>query len=116
MDFLQNSALVASRDAEQQTRQPASLQGKVAIVSGSSSGIGKAIAIELSSRGASVAINYPFAQLVEEAQAVVNTLPGPGIAVCADIGTLTGPATLVEAANTKYGRIDIVVNLSLIHI
>lgn len=110
MDSITDSALVARIDAASQAAQPKSLQGKVAIISGSSSGIGKAIAVELSSRGASVTINYPYAQLRSEAEAVVNNLPGPGIAVLADIGTTTGPAALVKAAVDKFGRIDIVVN------
>lgn len=110
MDFLTNSLLVASRDAEYQNNQPKSLAGKVAVISGSSSGIGKAIAIELSSRGASVAINYPFPNLEAEAQTVVASLSGPAIAVCADMGSLEGPSALAEAAVEAFGRIDIVVN------
>lgn len=110
MESLTNSALVASRDAELQSMAPQSLAGKVAIVSGSSSGIGKAIAIELSSRGASVALNYPFASLQSEAEAVTSSLRNPSIAVCADIGSVEGPATLVNAAVEAFGHIDIVVN------
>lgn len=110
MDFLTDSLLVASRDAEYQNNQPKSLAGKVAVISGSSSGIGKAIAIELSSRGSSVAINYPFPNLEAEAQAVVASLSGPAIAVCADMGSLEGPSALAKAAVEAFGRIDIVVN------
>lgn len=110
MEFLADSALVASRDAGHQANQSKSLAGKVAVISGSSSGIGKAIAIELASRGASVAINYPFPSLQAEAQAVVDGLSGSAIAVCADIGDAAGPATLVQATIKAFGRIDIVVN------
>ena len=87
-----------------------SLQGKIAIVSGSSSGIGAAIARELASKGAHVTVNYPFANLREEAQAVVSSLTTPGIAVEADLSTTTGPAKLVEETVAKYGHVDILVN------
>ena len=110
MDDLVNSALITSRDTEHQKTQPQSLAGKVAIISGSSSGIGKAIALELSSRGAHIAINYPFASLQSEAESLSASLPTRSIAVCADISTVTGPSTLVAAAAAAFGKIDIVVN------
>lgn len=81
---------------------PKTLEGKVALISGSSSGIGAAIARELSSRGAHVTINYPFPQIASEAEAVVSSLTTPGIAVEADISTTSGPAALVQAAVAKW--------------
>ena len=89
---------------------PQNLAGKVAVISGSSSGIGAAIARELSSRGAHVTINYPYPHLYTEANAVLSTLPIPGIAVEADISTITGPAHLVHSAVKTWGKIDIVIN------
>jgi NAD(P)-dependent dehydrogenase (short-subunit alcohol dehydrogenase family) len=77
---------------------------------GSSSGIGAAIARELSSRGAKLVINYPFPNLKTEADAVISSLPRPGIAVEADISTCIGPQTLIDAAVREYSKIDILIN------
>lgn len=86
------------------------LSGRVAIVSGSSSGIGASIARELSARGASVVVNYPHAQLSDEAHNVSKSLQTQSIAVEADMAGIDGPARLVECAVAKFGRLDIVVN------
>jgi NAD(P)-dependent dehydrogenase (short-subunit alcohol dehydrogenase family) len=86
------------------------LNGKVAVVTGSSSGIGAAIAQELSSRGASVVVNYPFAAVKHEADKVLHSLSTPCIAVEADLSTLEGPKTLIEAAVNQFHKIDILVN------
>lgn len=104
------SETVAARDARLQSISAKTLEGRVAVVSGSSSGIGKAIAIELASRGASVAINYPFPSLQSEADAVVASLPTKSIAVCADMGTTDGPVRLAQEAVQAFGKIDFVVN------
>lgn len=88
------------------------LAGKVAIVTGSNTGIGAAIADDLASRGASVVIHYPFPSLAEEAQQVVASLPtaSTSIAVEADLTTETGPQKLIDAAVAKYTKINILVN------
>lgn len=86
------------------------LAGKVAVVTGSNSGIGYAIAQELSSRGANVVINYPSPSLKEQADDAAAALATPGMAVCADISTVQGPASLMDAAVARYSRVDIVVN------
>lgn len=93
-----------------QSVQAATLADKVAVVSGSSSGIGAAIARELASRGAHVIVNYPFPKLREQAEAVVASLATPGTAVEADISSTTGPARLVDGAVAAYGKIDILIN------
>lgn len=95
---------------------PQTLTGRVAIISGSSSGIGLAIAQELASRGANIVINYPFPSLATEAAAAVATLPTKSATVCADMSTVDGPGALVEKATDEFGMIDIVVNNAAIAI
>ncbi|KAF1350339.1 putative short chain dehydrogenase [Lizonia empirigonia] len=86
------------------------LQNKVAIVSGSSSGIGAEVGRKLASRGANVILNYPFSTLREEAEKLAASLPTKAIAVEADISAVNGPMKLVNAAVREFGRIDILVN------
>lgn len=86
------------------------LQNQVAIVSGSSSGIGAEVGRELASRGANIVLNYPFSTLREEAERLAASLPTKAIAVEADISTVNGPMKLVNAAVREFGRIDILVN------
>ncbi|KAF2143642.1 uncharacterized protein K452DRAFT_285675 [Aplosporella prunicola CBS 121167] len=86
------------------------LTGRVAIVSGSNSGIGLAIARELASRGARVVINYPFDTFQAESETIAANLSIPGIAVKADMSSTNGPSELVEATIRAYGLLDIVVN------
>lgn len=86
------------------------LTGKVAVVTGSSAGIGAAIAIELSNRGATVVINYPSPSYRPEADGILEQLKTHGIAVEADLSTTTGPQTLIDAAVQQFSKIDILVN------
>ena len=81
------------------------LTSKVAIVTGASRGIGKAIALELGQAGASVIVNYN--RNAEAAEAVASSING--IAVQADVATEAGCQALIAAAN-EHGRLDILVN------
>jgi NAD(P)-dependent dehydrogenase (short-subunit alcohol dehydrogenase family) len=86
------------------------LSGKVAIVSGSSQGIGAATVQELSARGATVVVNYPSPAWIAGAQKVHSSLPSPGILVEADLSTIDGPKRLVAETIKKLGRLDILIN------
>ncbi|KAF2244173.1 short chain dehydrogenase [Trematosphaeria pertusa] len=86
------------------------LTGLVAIVSGSNSGIGAAIIHELSSRGASTVVNYPFPHLRAEAESLSSSLPKPSTCVEADMSSIRGPKSLVDATIAAFGRLDLVVN------
>ncbi len=86
-------------------------QDKVAVVTGSSRGIGRAIALELARRGASVVVNYNSS--AGAAGAVVDAIESQGgraVAVQADVSDFDQAARLIDAAVDTFGRIDILVN------
>jgi 3-oxoacyl-[acyl-carrier protein] reductase len=87
------------------------LDGKVAIVTGSSRGIGKAIAERYAAEGAKVAVNYVGRE--REAQAVVDSIEtsgGEAISVRADVSSSADVKELVRATVDRFGRVDILVN------
>jgi 3-oxoacyl-[acyl-carrier protein] reductase len=89
----------------------AALKGKVAIVTGSSRGIGRAIAERLAKDGASVVVN--FTQNTDQAKEVVTTIEADGgraLAVQADVSRLAGIRRLFETALNHFGRLDIAVH------
>jgi 3-oxoacyl-[acyl-carrier protein] reductase len=85
------------------------LSGKVAVVTGSSRGIGKGIATRLVDEGADVVFCARGAEALQES---VATATGPGRAhgVVADVTTPAGSTAVVDAAVTTFGGLDIVVN------
>ena len=83
------------------------VDGKVALVTGSSSGIGEAIARRLGNDGARVVINSRSS--VEEGQAVAGSLP-EAIYVQADVGDPDAVQELIERTLDTWGRLDVLVN------
>ncbi|KAJ5182753.1 hypothetical protein N7492_000369 [Penicillium capsulatum] len=89
------------------------LTGKIALVTGSSRGIGAAIAIKLASRGADIAINYhASAAAAAEVAAQVRAQGVRAITVQADVASQADVATLFERVVTDLGPLDIVVSNS----
>jgi ketoreductase RED2 len=84
------------------------LQEKVAIVTGSSSGIGEAVARHLSLAGANLVINS--ATSVSEGQRVASALPTDAIYLQADIANPHQCQGLVDQTMNRFGRLDILVN------
>ncbi len=89
----------------------ARLDGKVAIVTGASRGIGRAVAQELADAGAKVVVNY--SQAKDMAEGLVEEIKkggGEAIAVQADVSKFEECKRLVDEALKAFGQIDILVN------
>ncbi|MFN9630316.1 MAG: SDR family NAD(P)-dependent oxidoreductase [Cyanobacteriota bacterium] len=87
------------------------LAGKVAIVTGGNSGIGKAIVEVLAELGARVVIDYrSHPEATEELEREIGTYGGSCYGVQADVAKLDDLRQLVEATVAKYGRLDVMVN------
>lgn len=87
------------------------LKGKVAIVTGGNSGIGKAIVLELAKQGANVVIDYVCnPEATEELEKQVMALGDQAIGVDADVSKVTDLQMLVDTTLQNFGRVDIMVN------
>jgi ketoreductase RED2 len=84
------------------------LDGRVAIVTGSSSGIGEATARRLSELGCRVVVNSSSS--VEAGTAVAESLPSDALYVQADIGDQTQGQALIARTIERFGRLDVLVN------
>jgi len=84
------------------------LEGKVAIVTGSSSGIGEAAARRLAALGANVVVNSSSS--VDAGRAVADSLPTESLYIQADISDQAQGAALVSGTIDRFGRLDILVN------
>ena len=88
-----------------------SLKGKIAIVTGGNSGIGKAIALGLAKAGASIVIDYiAHPEATDALEREILSLGDQAVGVEADVGRLDDLQRLIDAAVTKFGRVDIMVN------
>src|SRR5271163_3298084 len=88
-----------------------SLKGKVAIVTGGNSGIGKAIVLGLATAGANIVIDYiSHPEATETLERQIASLGDQSIGVDADVSRVDDLQKLVDAAVTKFGRVDIMVN------
>ncbi|MBH8576907.1 3-oxoacyl-[acyl-carrier-protein] reductase [Nostocaceae cyanobacterium CENA369] len=87
------------------------LQGQVAIVTGASRGIGKAIALQLATEGANVVVNYASSSAAaDNVVAEITASGGQAIALQADVSKAEQVETLLNTVIEKFKRIDILVN------
>ncbi len=88
-----------------------SMEGNVALITGGSRGIGRAVCLELARRGAAVAVNYAGnSQAAEETVRLCRDLGVDAEAFQADVADPAGCEELAAAAKGRFGRLDILVN------
>lgn len=85
-------------------------QGKAAIITGSSRGIGKAIAIELAKEGAMIVLNGRNQQRLDDTQAIIETITPNVISVCCDVSDAQQAADLIQTTVDRFGKLDILIN------
>ncbi|MBZ0304708.1 MAG: 3-oxoacyl-[acyl-carrier-protein] reductase [Anaerolineae bacterium] len=87
------------------------LKDRVAIVTGGSRGIGRAISLELARQGATVLVNYHSSpDAANEVVAAIENMGGKGQAVKANVAILEEASELIKQAVDTYGKLDILVN------
>ena len=87
------------------------LEGRVALVTGGSRGIGRAVALELARRGASIVVNYNAnASAANEVVAAIEAEGGKAKAIQADVSVHDHAERLIKEAVESFGNLDILVN------
>lgn len=87
------------------------LNGKTAVVTGGSRGIGKAIALKLTELGANIVLNYNSSiGAVEEVIKEIEEMGGSAIAVQGDVSVFDHAERIIKTAVEKFGSLDILVN------
>ncbi|TLN18863.1 SDR family oxidoreductase, partial [bacterium] len=90
--------------------KPTTFHDQVAIVTGASAGIGRALALNLAGQGASVVLAARRAERLEQVAAQCRALGGQALAVPTDVGDEAACRALVEQTIAAFGRLDLLVN------
>lgn len=88
----------------------ADLKGQVAVVTGASQGLGKAVAVALGANGATVVCLARNADKLKDTVAEIEAAGGKAEAVSCDVTDRAAAAAAIEGANEKHGKLDILVN------
>lgn len=86
------------------------LEGKVALVTGGGSGIGRATAVAMAREGARVAVSDLSKEGIEATVGLINAAGGQGIAIAGDVTNETEVANMVSRTVSAYGRLDCAFN------
>lgn len=92
------------------------LKDKVAVVTGSSQGIGKGTALRLAREGAKIVLNGRHSETLEETAQEIRELGADVLAVQSDVTDPTGVSSLFDQTMERYGRVDILVNNAQTHV
>jgi 3-oxoacyl-[acyl-carrier protein] reductase len=88
-----------------------SLEGRIAVVTGASRGIGKAIAVELAKRGAGVIVNYLHSETAaEQVVSQICDQGGRAVSIGADVSQFDQAQQLIKKTLDTYGGLDILIN------
>lgn len=85
-------------------------EGKVAVITGSSRGIGKAIALDLARQGAKVVLNGRDPDRLGETECEIRKIHENVLSVCCDVSTIEGGQLLIDEAIRAFQKIDILIN------
>lgn len=86
------------------------MENKVAIITGSSRGIGKAIALELAEKGYSIVLNGRNQERLDQARQEIEQIHNRVATVCCDVSSIASSTELIQHTISLFGRIDILVN------
>lgn len=87
------------------------LEGKIAIVTGGTRGIGRAIALDLAANGADIAINYrKSVDLAQELAEIIRGMGRRALVIQADVSSFDDAQAMVEKVLNDFGQVDILVN------
>ena len=105
------SKIISTVSPEIEDNEMSLLKDQVAIVTGASRGIGRAIALQLASQGAKVVVNYASSSTAaDEVVAEITAAGGEAIALQADVSQSAQVDTLINTTLEKFQRVDILVN------